>query len=78
VQYIGSDGRLITESFTDYATNHLRNAYPTLETFLLAADTLEDFNARWDIAPLRQAILELAVRTNSSDKMRVMSRRVSC
>ena len=36
VQYIGSDGRLITESFTDYTANHLRSTYPTLETFLLA------------------------------------------
>jgi type I restriction enzyme R subunit len=36
VQYIGIDGQLVTESFTDYTRQNLLTAYPKLETFLLA------------------------------------------
>jgi len=36
VQYIGKDGQLITESFTDYTRQNLITKYPTIETFLTA------------------------------------------
>lgn len=36
VQYIGTDGKLVTESFTDYTKQNLITKYPTIETFLTA------------------------------------------
>jgi type I restriction enzyme R subunit len=36
VQYIGTDGQLVTESFTDYTKENLIHKYPTVETFLTA------------------------------------------
>ena len=35
VQYLGKDGKLITESFTDYSRKNLLDRYPTLDAFLL-------------------------------------------
>ncbi len=34
VQYLGKDGKLITESFSDYSRKNLLSQYPTLEKFL--------------------------------------------
>jgi type I restriction enzyme R subunit len=34
VQYLGKDGKLITESFVDYSRRNLLDQYPTLEKFL--------------------------------------------
>lgn len=34
VQYLGADGQLITESFTDYTRQTLTAQYPTIESFL--------------------------------------------
>lgn len=34
VQYMGPDGKLITESLTDYTRKRVRDTYPTLDTFL--------------------------------------------
>lgn len=36
VQYLGTDGQLITESLTDYTRKNLVTQYPTIETFLTA------------------------------------------
>ena len=36
VQYIGTNGKLVTESFTDYTRKNLITQYPTIETFLTA------------------------------------------
>jgi len=48
VQYIGNNGELITESFTDYTRKNLITQYPTIETFLTA----------WFNAERKQAIVE--------------------
>ncbi|MGB8983371.1 MAG: DEAD/DEAH box helicase family protein [Anaerolineales bacterium] len=47
VQYIGADGQLVTESFTDYTRQNLITKYPTIETFLTA----------WFNAERKQAIV---------------------
>ena len=47
VQYIGTDGQLVTESFTDYTKQNLITKYPTIETFLTA----------WFNAERKQAIV---------------------
>ena len=36
VQYLGPNGELVTESFTDYTRQNLITKYPTVETFLTA------------------------------------------
>lgn len=36
VQYIGANGQLVTESFTDFTRQNLVTKYPTIETFLTA------------------------------------------
>ena len=36
VQYLGINGELVTESFTDYTRQNLITKYPTIETFLTA------------------------------------------
>jgi type I restriction enzyme, R subunit len=36
VQYIGTNGQLVTESYTDYTRQNLITKYPTIETFLTA------------------------------------------
>jgi type I restriction enzyme, R subunit len=36
VQYLGANGQLVTESFTDYTKQNLITKYPTIETFLTA------------------------------------------
>ncbi len=36
VQYLGVNGELVTESFTDYTRQNLITKYPTIETFLTA------------------------------------------
>lgn len=48
VQYIDKDGKLITESLTDYTRRNVRNQYATLEEFLYA----------WSSAKRKQAILD--------------------
>ena len=48
VQYIGTNGKLVTESFTDYTRKNLITQYPTVETFLTA----------WFNAERKQAIVE--------------------
>ena len=47
VQYMGPDGKLITESLTDYTRKRVRDAYPTLDTFL----------TRWKRGDSKQAIV---------------------
>lgn len=47
VQYMAPDGRLITESLTDYTRKRVRDAYPTLDTFL----------SRWRQCDSKQAIV---------------------
>ncbi|MHA6522962.1 EcoAI/FtnUII family type I restriction enzme subunit R [Tessaracoccus sp. G1721] len=47
VQYMGPDGKLITESLTDYTRKRVRDAYPTLDTFL----------TRWKGGDSKQAIV---------------------
>ncbi len=47
VQYIGANGQLVTESFTDYTKQNLITKYPTIETFLTA----------WFNAERKQAIV---------------------
>jgi type I restriction enzyme R subunit len=47
VQYIGANGQLVTESFTDYTRQNLITKYPTIETFLSA----------WFNAERKQAIV---------------------
>lgn len=48
VQYIDKDGKLITESLTDYTRRNVRNQYATLDDFLTA----------WSSANRKQAILD--------------------
>ena len=48
VQYLGPDGKLITESLTDYTRKRVHDRYPTLEAFL----------TRWNQADSKQAIIE--------------------
>jgi type I restriction enzyme R subunit len=48
VQYIDKDGKLITESLTDYTRRNMRNQFATLD----------DFFAAWNSAGRKQAILE--------------------
>jgi type I restriction enzyme, R subunit len=48
VQYVGINGELVTESFTDYTRRNLVTQYPTIETFLTA----------WFHAERKQAIVE--------------------
>lgn len=53
VQYLGTDGKLITESLRDYSRKTIRKAYTSLEEFLTS----------WNDAIRKQAIMdELAVR----------------
>ncbi|MDG3009603.1 DEAD/DEAH box helicase family protein [Rhodococcus sp. D2-41] len=47
VQYMGTDGKLITESLTDYTRKRVHDAYPTLYAFL----------TRWNHADSKQAII---------------------
>jgi type I restriction enzyme R subunit len=47
VQYLGVNGELVTESFTDYTRQNLITKYPTIETFLTA----------WFNAERKQAIV---------------------
>ena len=47
VQYLGKNGELLTESFTDYTRQNLITKYPTIETFLTA----------WFNAERKQAIV---------------------
>ncbi|WP_197497765.1 EcoAI/FtnUII family type I restriction enzme subunit R, partial [Mycobacterium sp. 1274756.6] len=48
VQYLGPDGKLITESLTDYTRKRVHDRYPTLEAFL----------TRWNQADSKHAIVE--------------------
>ncbi len=48
VQFIDNDGKLITESLTDYTKRNVRNQFATLEEFLNA----------WSTANRKQAILD--------------------
>lgn len=48
VQYIDKDGKLITESLTDYTRRNILNQYTTLDAFLSA----------WNCADRKQAILD--------------------
>ncbi len=48
VQYIDKDGKLITESLTDYTHRNMRNQYATLEEFLSA----------WNSAERKQIIMD--------------------
>lgn len=47
VQYLGPDGKLITESLTDYTRKRVHDAYPTLDAFL----------NRWSHSDSKQAII---------------------
>jgi type I restriction enzyme R subunit len=48
VQYMGPDGKLITESLTDYTRKQVHDAYPTLDAFL----------TRWNQTESKQAIID--------------------
>ncbi|HVJ28256.1 MAG TPA: DEAD/DEAH box helicase family protein [Vicinamibacterales bacterium] len=48
VQYMGPDGKLITESLTDYTRKRVHDAYPTLDAFL----------TRWNQTESKQAIID--------------------
>jgi type I restriction enzyme R subunit len=48
VQYLGPDGKLITESLTDYTRKRVHEHYPTLDAFL----------KRWNQSDSRQAIID--------------------
>ncbi len=48
VQYLGHDGKLITESLQDFTKKNIRSHYPTLESFFTA----------WQEAERRQAIID--------------------
>lgn len=48
IQYLGADGKLITESLTDFTKKNILNKYPTLESFFQA----------WQSAERRQAIID--------------------
>ena len=52
VQYIDKDGKLITESLTDYTRRNLRDQFMTLEAFLAA----------WNTAKRKQAVLDELAR----------------
>ncbi|MGW6695086.1 EcoAI/FtnUII family type I restriction enzme subunit R [Rhodococcus sp. NPDC054953] len=47
VQYMGPDGKLITESLTDYTRKRVHDAYPSLDAFL----------TRWNQSESKQAII---------------------
>lgn len=49
VQYLGPDGKLITETLTDFTRKNILNHYPTLESFFTA----------WQSAERRQAIVDV-------------------
>ena len=48
VQYLGADGKLITESLTDYTKRKVRNEYRSLDDFL----------GRWTTAERKRAVIE--------------------
>ncbi|MCZ9633417.1 EcoAI/FtnUII family type I restriction enzme subunit R [Rhodococcus sp. BH5] len=48
VQYMGPDGKLITERLTDYTRKRVHDAYPTLDAFL----------TRWSQAESKQAVVD--------------------
>ena len=48
VQYLGADGKLVTESLQDFTKRNILNHYPTLESFFTA----------WKSAERRQAIID--------------------
>ncbi len=48
VQYLGPDGKLLTESLTDFTRKNILDHYPTLESFFSA----------WQSAERRQAIID--------------------
>ncbi len=48
VQYLGADGKIITESLKDYTKSNVTKQYQTLETFLL----------RWNNAEKKEAIIQ--------------------
>ncbi|UGQ55342.1 DEAD/DEAH box helicase family protein (plasmid) [Rhodococcus qingshengii] len=48
VQYMGPDGKLITERLTDYTRKRIHDAYPTLDAFL----------TRWSQTESKQAVIE--------------------
>lgn len=48
VQYLGADGKIITESLKDYTKSNVTKQYKTLETFLL----------RWNNAEKKEAIIQ--------------------
>lgn len=48
VQYLGPDGKLLTESLTDFTRRNILNHYPTMESFFSA----------WQSAERRQAIID--------------------
>lgn len=56
VQYLGADGKLITESLTDFTRKNILNRYPTLESFFTA----------WQSAERRQAIIDALDETGIS------------
>jgi type I restriction enzyme R subunit len=49
IEYIGSDGKLITESYRDFTRKQIRSEFASLDEFL----------QRWNTARKKQAILEL-------------------
>jgi type I restriction enzyme R subunit len=51
VQYLGKDGHLITESYTDFGRKNLQERYPSLDAFLL----------EWYSAERKQAVIEALV-----------------
>lgn len=48
VQYLGSDGKLLTQSLTDFTRKNILSHYPTLDSFFTA----------WQSAERRQAIID--------------------
>ncbi|WP_159637953.1 EcoAI/FtnUII family type I restriction enzme subunit R [Sphingobacterium composti Ten et al. 2007 non Yoo et al. 2007] len=48
IQYLGADGKIITESLKDYTKSNVTKQYQTLETFLL----------RWNNAEKKEAIIQ--------------------
>jgi type I restriction enzyme R subunit len=48
VEYLGSDGQLVTESYKDYSRNHIRSEYASLDEFLRS----------WKDSKKKDAILE--------------------
>ncbi|MFN6304017.1 MAG: EcoAI/FtnUII family type I restriction enzme subunit R [Planctomycetota bacterium] len=51
VQYLGEDGKLITESLTDYSRKAVRKSFRSLDEFL----------SSWDAADRKQAVLDALV-----------------